>query len=121
MTRILAWLCLVATLSGPFLREEEGAEDLARSLAELGRGTLVEEVDGGIGDDSGATILSAKQAVTIRLEIANILGEPMAVARGWTGIVDLLAPPVPPSLLLIHPPGFADTSLRIAWLARFLF
>ena len=57
LMRILAWICLVATVSGPFLREAEGAEDLVRSLAELGCALLVEEVDGGVGDDSGATII----------------------------------------------------------------
>ena len=63
--RILSWICLVATLSGPLLREAEGAEDLARSLAELGHGPLIEEVDGGVGDDSLGSFDSGERRWTI--------------------------------------------------------
>jgi hypothetical protein len=57
MPRILVWLGLLAALSGPLLRQAEGAEDLVRSLAELGCPPLVEETDGGVGDDAGAAVL----------------------------------------------------------------
>jgi hypothetical protein len=57
VSRLLLSLSLIAALSGPLLRQAEGAEDLIRSLAELGSPALLEEADGGVGDDSGATIL----------------------------------------------------------------
>jgi hypothetical protein len=50
-------LCLIAALAGTPLRQAEAAGDLARSLAELDGGGPVEEIDGGVGDDSGETIL----------------------------------------------------------------
>jgi hypothetical protein len=121
LIRVLAWICLVATLSGPFLREAESAEDLARSLAELGSGPLVEEVDGGVGYDSGATILAAKQAVTITFELTGFLGELVADARGLRGLVDILSHRFSSLSLLAFPRGPAATPLRFAWLARFLF
>jgi hypothetical protein len=51
---------LIAVFSGPLLRQAEGALDLTRSLAELGCPPLVEELDGGVGDDAGSTILSSR-------------------------------------------------------------
>jgi hypothetical protein len=50
---------LIAALSGTPLRQAEAASDFARSLAELGEGQVIEMLDGGVGDDSGATILEA--------------------------------------------------------------
>ena len=58
MARMFLSLSLIAVLSGPLLRQAEGAGDLIRSLAELGCPPVLEEVDGGVGDDSGAMILS---------------------------------------------------------------
>ena len=52
-------LCLLAALAGSPLRQAEAAGDLARSLAELDGGDVIEAVDGGIGDDAGETIPSA--------------------------------------------------------------
>jgi len=52
-------LCLIAALSGTPLRQGEAASDFARSLAESEGGQIVEMIDGGVGDDSGATILNA--------------------------------------------------------------
>ncbi|MDB5351413.1 MAG: hypothetical protein JWN86_2660 [Planctomycetota bacterium] len=49
-------LSLIAALAGTPLRIAEAADDLAGSLAELGGGAGLEEVDGGVGDDSDATI-----------------------------------------------------------------
>jgi hypothetical protein len=63
--RAFLLLSLAATLSGPFLRQSEGAEDLVRSLGELGCPPLVEETDGGIGDDSGAAVLSTAKGMAI--------------------------------------------------------
>lgn len=68
MFRSLLLLCLTATLAGPFLRAWEGADDLARSLAELGQPALMEEVDGGVGDDAGAAVLAARRQKTCACE-----------------------------------------------------
>ena len=56
MRRYLWLLSLIAVLAGTPLRLAEAAHDLACSLAELDGGEGVEAPDGGIGDDSGATI-----------------------------------------------------------------
>ena len=52
-------LCLIAALAGSPLRQAEAAGDLARSLAELDGGDVIEAVDGGVGDDAGETTLTA--------------------------------------------------------------
>jgi hypothetical protein len=52
-------VCLIAALTGSPLRQAEAARDLARSLAELEGGDVIEVVDGGVGDDAGETILTA--------------------------------------------------------------
>ena len=51
-------LSLIAVLAGTPLRLAEAAHDLARSVAEFGSGDTLEIPDGGVGDDSGATIKS---------------------------------------------------------------
>jgi hypothetical protein len=56
VSRILLACSLFAALSGPLLREAEGANDLARLAEQLGSPPLVEEIDGGVGDDQGETI-----------------------------------------------------------------
>ena len=48
--------CLIAALSGTPLRQAEAASDFARSHAESPREGDIETIDGGVGDDSGATI-----------------------------------------------------------------
>ena len=60
MRRILAGLCLTAALSGPLLRQAEAAGDHVRALATcLDSGGAVTTPDGGVGDDSGETTLTA--------------------------------------------------------------
>jgi hypothetical protein len=51
-------LSLIAALAGTPLRLAEAAYDMAREVAELGVGDGLEVPDGGVGDDSGATIKS---------------------------------------------------------------
>jgi hypothetical protein len=51
--------CLIAALAGTPLRQAEAAGDFARSLADLEGEGVVEEIDGGVGDDAGETILRA--------------------------------------------------------------
>jgi hypothetical protein len=50
-------MCLIAALSGTPLRQVEAANDFARWLADLADDHGIETVDGGVGDDSGDTIL----------------------------------------------------------------
>lgn len=56
MRRLLFLLSLIAALTGTPLRQAEAAHDFVCSLAELDGGDIIEEIDGGVGDDSGATI-----------------------------------------------------------------
>jgi hypothetical protein len=51
-------LSLIAALAGTPLRLAEAADDMARSVAEFGVGDALGVPDGGVGDDSGATIKS---------------------------------------------------------------
>jgi hypothetical protein len=120
VSRILLSLSLIAALSGPLLRQAEGADDLIRSLSELGCPPLLEEADGGVGDDSGATILSKVPGSD-----AGVMDSPdllPAVA------VELPArfpsPPDADALSLDSrqgPPRSEGTPARLARLQRFLF
>jgi len=49
-------LSLIAALAGTPLRMAEAADDFACSVAETGGGGVMEVPDGGVGDDSDATI-----------------------------------------------------------------
>jgi hypothetical protein len=71
MRRLSFLLSLIAALAGTPLREAEAASDLACSLAELGDGDHVEEIDGGVGDDSGATITSKVADISVTLAVAE--------------------------------------------------
>jgi hypothetical protein len=53
-------MCLIATLSGTPLRQAEAAGDFARFVADLEGCPDIDDIDGGVGDDSGATILNAR-------------------------------------------------------------
>jgi hypothetical protein len=70
-------LSLIAALAGTPLREAEAAHDLACSLAELGGGDIIEEVDGGVGDDSGATIKSDGPHASMLLTSGDALPPPV--------------------------------------------
>jgi hypothetical protein len=50
-------LCLIAALAGTPLRQAEAAHDFARDMADFDEGPDIDEIDGGVGDDSGAAIL----------------------------------------------------------------
>ena len=107
-------LCLVAASSGTPLRQAEAADDIARTLAGSGD-SGIEAVDGGVGDDSGETV----------------------VVRGGPGhaIADAI-PPAPPYLIAPPPspigrgehrtdgrdaPPPMGSARRHAWLQRLLF
>ncbi len=52
-------LCLTAAFSGTLLRQAEAASDFERARGEILHGNVIELIDGGVGDDSGATITRA--------------------------------------------------------------
>jgi hypothetical protein len=58
LRRLMFLLSLVAALTGTPLRLAEAAHDMACALAESGGGDVIEVPDGGVGDDSDATIKS---------------------------------------------------------------
>jgi hypothetical protein len=72
---------LIAALAGTPLRLAEAASDLCSFLAELDGGPEIEVPDGGVGDDSGATL----KADVLRIS-AHGNASPIAPAG------DLLAP-----------------------------
>jgi len=112
-------LCLIAALSGTPLRQAEAASDFARSHGEIGQGQAIEIIDGGVGDDSGATIRKAG-GDTYPLPATALLAPAAA----------LLAP-LPPasSLPNLDDRRWADrfaslpagSAQRHAWLQCFLF
>jgi len=75
LRHLMFLLSLLAALAGTPLRLVEAANDLAFALAELGVDvdSDIEPTDGGIGDDSDATIKSNIAHVSISLAIANVL------------------------------------------------
>ncbi len=113
-------LCLTAALAGTPLRQAEAAGDLARSLAELDGGDLVEEVDGGVGDDSGETILErGGPSASLMVFSAPAPGDQPHL---------MLPPAASPSLRsnaarLAEPPSLpnSDHRRRRAWLQCLLF
>ncbi len=66
-------LSLIAVLAGTPLRLAEAADDLARSFAEADGGVGLEGVDGGVGDDSDATIKVEKTIAPIAVADHDLL------------------------------------------------
>ena len=56
MASTMLLMCLIAAVSGTPLRQAEAASDLARALADWKARRRIEVPDGGVGDDSDATI-----------------------------------------------------------------
>jgi hypothetical protein len=118
---VMVLLCLIAALAGTPLRQAEAAGDLARSLAELDGGSVVEEIDGGVGDDSGETILKAAGGPSGSLRALNA-----PAPDDGPGMIHL---PTAPRFPLgsagrqIDPPSFpmSDHLRRRAWLQCLLF
>jgi hypothetical protein len=107
-------LSLIAALAGTPLRQAEAAHDLACSLAELDGRDVLEEIDGGVGDDSDATIKSETAHASVILTIAS---------AAPTEITPPLSPPRPlPTGRSARAPRLATGSYRWhALLQRFLF
>jgi hypothetical protein len=120
---VLVWrptmflLCLIAALSGTPLRQAEAASDFARTHAELQGGQTIEEIDGGVGDDSGATIRSASVPCPAPALI------PLMTADGLVApFCPSLSPPLLDGRRTARPLLWLEpSSVRLAWLARFLF
>jgi hypothetical protein len=120
--RLLLLMGLAAALSGPFLRQSEAAEDLVRSLGELGCPPLVEETDGGVGDDSGAAVLSAAKVLlggarSHREQAPALAVPPFPPVLGWLRV---LSPFRPPGGHFLNAQT-GSTLLRLRWLQRFLW
>jgi hypothetical protein len=111
-------LSLIAALSGPFLRQAEGAEDLARSLAELGCAPLVEEVDGGVGDDAGLAITSSRLMPSGDLSVPGDPGKNLFLFL-TTDRTDLGGSDA--SGTADRPLSRFRPLLELSWLQRFLF
>ncbi len=73
MCRLMFLLALIAALGGTPLRIAEAADDLARSLAELGASAGMEVTDGGVGDDSDASVKVDKTDLSVTLAFADNL------------------------------------------------
>ncbi len=119
MKRLLSFLCLIAALTGTQLRQIEAAHDLARSVAELGSGHRIEIIDGGVGDDSGETVVHAGAAdhvagATFLPADPEGLSPPLRPAPSDSGPGDRSRDDRTTS----HPAGSVR---RHAWLQRFLF
>jgi hypothetical protein len=122
MTRLLFLLSLTAVLSGPLLREAEGADHLSRSLAELRMQGQLETVDGGVGDDPGVVIAASKPSLPHDLSTRHQLSlehlEPAGeFARPQSSVTGPSHTRQPRHL----PDEFRGTPGLIAWLQRFLF
>ncbi len=55
----MSLMCLIAALSGTPLRQAEAVHDFSHAIADVGVGDVVDEPDGGVGDDAGDAILAA--------------------------------------------------------------
>lgn len=77
MRRVMFLLSLIAALAATPLRLAEAAHDYADAVAESGVGGDLDAPDGGVGDDSGATIKAEKTpspsptAVDLRRELPS--------------------------------------------------
>jgi hypothetical protein len=89
----MLFLCLIAALSGTPLRQAEAADDFARSTGELGQGDVIQTIDGGVGDDTEASILKAGIdkhffSPTVFLAMADVQLPPLITASSLSNIGD---------------------------------
>jgi len=116
LRRWICWLSLVIIVSGAPARQAEAAADCARTMAELDDDQRIEEVDGGVGDDSleatraDAPVDSWAEAALGFPTLGPLLGLLTLGEPGW----DRLAA----SVVLRLP---ARSGRRQAWLGCFLF
>jgi hypothetical protein len=86
-------LCLIAALSGTPLRQAEAADDFVRAIGELGQGDVIETLDGGVGDDTEVSILTAGSGThflspTAFLAAADVHLPPLITASSLSNIGD---------------------------------
>jgi hypothetical protein len=98
LRRLMFMLSLIAALAGTPLRMAEAAHDFARSVAETGCGDVMEEPDGGVGDDSDATIKAETTHAPDTNASASILpGCPgLPLPPSWAVLKQLADPPPRP-------------------------
>jgi hypothetical protein len=81
LRRLMVLLSLLAALAGTPLREVEAANDLVGTIAELGGDSVIEMTDGGVGDDSDATIRAKPtQVPAMNLFFVDLLLSPGPMA-----------------------------------------
>jgi hypothetical protein len=112
-------LCLIAAVSGTALRQAEAANDFVRTFGEFGLGDVIETIDGGVGDDTEASILKAgggtdSLAATIPLATADLHFTPLIPSSSRPNMGDRRRA----DLLGLLP---ASSARRFAWLQCFLF
>jgi len=112
-------LCLIAALSGTPLRQAEAASDFARSHGQSDQGRAIETIDGGVGDDSGATILRAggdnhPPLATMLLAAADAFATPLLPALSLSNMQDRRR--ADPLVTVL-----TASAQRHAWLQCFLF
>ena len=116
--RWCCWFSLVVILSGTPAREAEAASDLARTMAERDdEGRRIEEVDGGVGDDSLEATRAASAESSGALELPGLDMDSSLIHSGVTRFPTLDRGQLAPILLRHYTPS----SRRQAWLGRFLF
>lgn len=114
--RWICWLSLVVIVSAAPARQVEAAGDLARTMAERDEDHRVEEIDGGVGDDS----LEATRADAPAASWAEVPLEPLGFNAPSGGI----SIPGPGRSRLVAPIVWqipTRSSRRQAWLGCFLF
>ena len=114
MSRLMFLLSLLAALAGTPLRQAEAAGDLARSLAEVGCGDVLEPADGGVGDDAGDTLKADASPAPHPPAASDALPAPFTLSTPGPRLVVL-----PPTDCSHAPP--AGSPRRHALLQRFLF
>jgi hypothetical protein len=107
-------LSLIAALAGTPLRMAEAAHDFACTQAESGAGDVMEVPDGGVGDDSDATI---KPEITNPPD--NMIGS-LSLLPGDASLI--LSPACRVVVRLTDPPVQPTAALprRLAWLQSYL-
>ena len=108
----------------PLSPRSGGGRRSARSLAELGQPPLMEEIDGGVGDDSGTTILADARATrrfglqfSSRGRISRALSR--CVVRSYHR--PCLAAALATERVGCHGPSVDRAGSALAWIGRFLF
>ena len=96
LRHLMLLFSLIAVLSGTPLRLVEAADDLGRFLAESALEGGLQEIDGGVGDDSGVAIRSVVLQISITSNVLDLM--PTWVTRvglPWPSDLPQTIPPPP--------------------------